>query len=293
MKSAWIAVLAGLVGLGMGNSGAAEATDGPTAFVASVYAACAASETFSTLGADAGRYYAPETLAVMGDYARVTPPGEVGVLGADPVCGYRAYGDVTPRSKAETVTGDRAAVAFYLDSGEGHGPSYNLDLVQVDGHWRIADIAPDLSTGLLQLFADATQPTPEAFLKALYAHYADGDIGWRFTPLNENAAAYFDPEMVALMTEDQRLNEGEIGALDANPICNCQDYNRITADISMLEATDATARVAVHMRDSYTSGVFERAFTYELVRLKGFWRIHDIHSEDVPSLRDLFIASNK
>ena len=142
--------------------------------------------------------------------------------------------------------------------------------------------------------AAAPAPDPKAFMTELYSHYGVADHS--FTPLNDNAPRYFDADMLSLMKTDAQLNEGEVGALDGDPICDCQDYGKLKADINVVQqdATHATARVTVTETDPGfdPSDRTPRAFVYELVLVNGAWRIHDISDPTTPSLRALFVASN-
>jgi hypothetical protein len=61
-----------------------------------------------------------------------------------------------------------------------------------------------------------------AFVQQLYAHYPQPS-NTSFDP-GGNAHAVFDPSMVAMFRENARLTpKGDVGAIDSNPICDCQD----------------------------------------------------------------------
>jgi len=141
-----------------------------------------------------------------------------------------------------------------------------------------------------------TASDAKAFLTSLYAHYNGSDPDGQFTPLNENAPQWFDPEMVALLDEDARLAQGDIGAIDADPVCGCQDYSHLTAAITIASATANAAKAQVTVTETDpnfdTEGRKPRPFTYDLVRVNGEWRIHDIGNPDMPSLRDWIARSN-
>lgn len=132
--------------------------------------------------------------------------------------------------------------------------------------------------------------TPEAFVAAIYAHFVDSatDANWNWTA--NDGADYFDSELVALMKEDARLNEGYIGAIEAVPFCDCQDYNALKADIRSEAVSADHARVIaiVQEKNAATAG----RFVYDLVKVDGRWRIADIHTPNLPSLKQLLIRSN-
>ena len=151
-----------------------------------------------------------------------------------------------------------------------------------------------LAAGLLMAGCAAAQPAPDAkaFLQGLYAHYDGHDMD--FSPLNENAPQWFDPEMVALMDEDHKLSDGDLTVIDADPICECQDYGRITADITVTEVgpDHATANVTVAETDPSFEGAEPRHLAYDLRLVNGQWRIHDIGNSYRPSLLQAYIDSN-
>ncbi len=151
--------------------------------------------------------------------------------------------------------------------------------------------APSLSS----VAAGPTAATALVFLNNLYSHYATGPSD--FDPAFKNQSDYFDPPMLALMAEDARLNKDEAGALDGDPICDCQDYGKLTAAVTIDSATATEAKATVIVTETDPSVRAEdrkpRTFTYDLVAVDGQWRIHDLTTPDMPSLRQLFIQSNK
>lgn len=122
---------------------------------------------------------------------------------------------------------------------------------------------------LLALAAAAAQPadTPRLFVTQTYARYRhDG-----FNPL-AHPALYFTPTLAAAIAKD--ASGGEVGALDGDPLCDCQDYGRLSARIVSLSQPDprsASARVRVTLgpRDS-------RNLRLSLVRTTAGWRVGDV-----------------
>ena len=116
------------------------------------------------------------------------------------------------------------------------------------------------------------------------------------SPLGEQAPRWFDPSLLALLAEDAALHPEGIGALGFDPVCECQDFGRLAADVSVLEADEerARARVVVTETDAARSPE-ERApreFTFSLVKGEGGWRIHDLRSPSIASLRSLLEDSH-
>jgi len=114
--------------------------------------------------------------------------------------------------------------------------------------------------------------------------------------MGTRAAQWFDAEMAALMTEDARLSNGEVGALDADPVCDCQDYGKLSANIKIEQVTTTTARAQAVITETDTSFTPDarqpRTLTYSLVLENGEWRIHDIGTKSIPSLHDWLAGSN-
>ena len=132
-----------------------------------------------------------------------------------------------------------------------------------------------------------TQTMALDFLGELYSHY-DGHE--HFSPLGEAAPRYFDKGLVALIREDDRLSNGEIGALDHDPVCLCQDYEAVVADMRVLSETASTMRIGVVLSDRTSLSL--RNVIYDLVKVGGQWRIHDLSSSTMPSLRVHLTESN-
>jgi hypothetical protein len=91
--------------------------------------------------AELQRYFTPETMAAIeADFARADAAGEPPALNGDPFVGAQEW-DVTQVDIAigKSAEPDQAmAVVRILSLGETR--EYKLDLEQVDGAWKIADI---------------------------------------------------------------------------------------------------------------------------------------------------------
>ena len=139
------------------------------------------------------------------------------------------------------------------------------------------------------LAAAAAQPqaeTPRAFMERLYAGYRDSD----FSPF-EHPERVFAPRLLAAINEDSRLNQGEVGYLDGDPICQCQDATGLKTTITRvrLQGRD-NARVSVAIG---LTGYKPRPATFTLVRIRGGWRIADVSSPDEPSMLKGIERSNR
>src|SRR5260221_368268 len=85
-----------------------------------------------------------------------------------------------------------------------------------------------------------------------------------------------DKVVVRAIREDQRLARGEVGYLDADPLCDCQDYGKITAQVRTLtRPTKRSAEALVHV----DLGIGEaRDLRLKLVLTADGWRVADVGS---------------
>jgi hypothetical protein len=130
-------------------------------------------------------------------------------------------------------------------------------------------------------FGAAPDAAPAAFLQALYAHYAPGRPD--FSPL-DMPASWFSPSLVALIKADEAAAGGEVGRLEGDPVCDCQDFGGFKVlSIKVTSQTAAAARAVVrfvNLGDTETLDI-------SLVKPGGGWRIDDIGGDEKPALRAL------
>ncbi len=106
--------------------------------------------------------------------------------------------------------------------------------------------------------------------------------------------ALYDPSMLALLKEDKRLAHGELGAVDFDPICQCQDDDGMTAQVGSVQVTPpgaATAAVTLRFAAPGEPRLVKHV-EFNLVSVMGAWRVHDIRSKQMPSLRAFILKSN-
>ena len=141
---------------------------------------------------------------------------------------------------------------------------------------------------LLALAVSAAQPaeTPRRFVDRVYASYRHSD----FSPF-VHPDQYFAPALVAAIQEDTRLAHGEVGYLDGDPLCQCQDASGLRARIARVSVTGpghATAEVILDYPDNTPAHV-----RLSLFRTKQGWRIADVSAGDEPSLIRALKRSNR
>ena len=116
------------------------------------------------------------------------------------------------------------------------------------------------------------------FVTGLYGAYRGGapDV------LGPRAPGIFSPALLALIRRDERNARGEVGALDGDPICDCQDPDGVRLT-SLDIAANGPGRAAARVRLRFAGGRAE-AMTLDLVAVQGRWRVDDVHTADTPSL---------
>jgi hypothetical protein len=128
-------------------------------------------------------------------------------------------------------------------------------------------------------FADPTPASAEQFLRGLYANYKPHGKPVSF--VYPDAKGIVDPAMLALLKHDKVKSKGEVGAMDSDPVCNCQDWGTLkvtSLKVTMSGAGAASADVTFKDLDDV------QTMRFSLVYLDGGWRIHDISTKDTPSL---------
>jgi hypothetical protein len=140
---------------------------------------------------------------------------------------------------------------------------------------------------LLALAAAAAQPeTPRQFMQRLYGYYAQPD----YSPFT-HPGRVFAPRLLASINEDSRLAHGEVGYLDGDPVCQCQDTSGMHPSVTGVRAAGhgiAIVRVSI----AWDGGKPTRA-QFTLTRTAKGWRIADVSSADEPSLLHALEAANR
>ncbi len=130
--------------------------------------------------------------------------------------------------------------------------------------------------------AGAEPASPVAFLKGIYSRYVPR--GRPFNPLGPEAKRLFTPGLIALLHQDRIAARGEVGRLDGDPICACQDFGPLTDFHYEIghQSQDQTEVTVTFVNETKPTRVH---FTLKPVRTG--WRIDDISEPGIPSLRAL------
>jgi hypothetical protein len=128
--------------------------------------------------------------------------------------------------------------------------------------------------------------TPRDFVTRVYAGYRDPG----FNPL-DRPERLFAPSLVAAIREDARLSLDEVGRLDGDPLCQCQDHEGLEPVVREVRRTTAkTALADILLR---FPGYDDRQVRLRLARTVRGWRIADVATADDPSLLQDLQRSNR
>jgi hypothetical protein len=125
----------------------------------------------------------------------------------------------------------------------------------------------------------------KAFLDGLYAHYKTSSSNSTFQPFDANSSDVLDADTIALMKADEKALNGDLGDIDGDWLCDCQDFTSITATVAVQSATPTSAKATADFHDSIDTSPKPHHDTFDLVKTSAGWRIHDMGTADQPSLR--------
>jgi hypothetical protein len=118
------------------------------------------------------------------------------------------------------------------------------------------------------------EETAQRFVEGLYARY--GPDGSPANLSRDNAAAAFDPSLIALAKADAAaVGQGNAGVLDYDPLCDCQetdvDFPGLKITTHPESASHATATVVFHDVNQKPIKI-----VLSLVRSANGWRIFNV-----------------
>jgi len=133
--------------------------------------------------------------------------------------------------------------------------------------------------------ADSPDKQVRAFVDDLYSR-----PGRSF--LLAGATDVFSASLVKLIAENRRLLKGELGVLDFNPLCQCQDPAGLKATVQSVKLTGVDYALA-DVDLELPGGSPRNRIQLSLEREQDHWRIRDIMSQKMPSLREALLNENK
>jgi Protein of unknown function (DUF3828) len=115
-----------------------------------------------------------------------------------------------------------------------------------------------------------------SLLKSVYKHYENGGSGIDLT--GPKAKQFFDASLLGLIRKDQKAAAPDVGVLDGDPICGCQDWDGIW-DLKIVIRKESNSRanatVSFALFKDQTSRD-RRSLEIALTSESGQWRIFDI-----------------
>ncbi len=141
---------------------------------------------------------------------------------------------------------------------------------------------------ILFLLASASlaAETPRAFIERIYAHYRNE----HYSPF-DHPEQVFAPRLKAAIKDDEQLAHGEVGFLDGDPVCDCQDTGGMHSRIVSVARSGATA--TAHVLVTWEGTADRRDIKLELVQTPSGWRVADIGTSNDPSLLRALQKSNR
>lgn len=259
---------AALVACSLALAGCGEPSDGPGAFVKSLYAPYIADE------ANNAGLQNPENLTagLRAEIARAEAYGrllETPIIDYDPVVNAQDFQitEVTTRVTAPPKDGAATVEARFDNMGKSTTVSFSL--LQEDGTWKIDDISSD-GVGFRASIAEALKPVGdvaamEAPVRAIYGRYAAEP---RPEPLHRWVA--FSAGLRPLMEMQSAMGRrADTPVIDFEP--------PLDASSNQLGAVSyETANTAVIAR--FQNGSEQKIVVYDLVEEDGVWKIANIRA---------------
>ena len=137
--------------------------------------------------------------------------------------------------------------------------------------------------------AAAAPPGPREVIQTLYGHYTKaGSAHWSLT----DSMRVFDGSLRKLIDDDNARAAAaqEVPLLDYDPVCACQD--RAGLQVRGITELARDAHAAQERADLYfTADHTHLSVTFRLVAQPEGWRIDDIKTPDISSLRAALVES--
>jgi hypothetical protein len=151
-------------------------------------------------------------------------------------------------------------------------------------------VAASLTSLVSPVAAKPDAASARAFVEKLYSHYPSSPNLKAFDPTGRNASQVFDLGMISAFREDTTLAHGEVGFVEADPLCQCQDDSGLKPKIVSVTMTGPNAADAVVNLQSPGE---TRMLTLHLVPVNGAWRIYDLSIGEMKSYRADLLKANK
>lgn len=130
----------------------------------------------------------------------------------------------------------------------------------------------------------ANAETARAFVERAYRGYSNAD----FNPLAHPEKYFAQP-----LAKEIHLDSagGEVGYLDGDPLCDCQDVSGLKARVESVRMHGKRSADARIMLDAGTTDA--RSVSLYLVLTDQGWRVADVATKEEPSLLTALMRSNR
>ena len=152
---------------------------------------------------------------------------------------------------------------------------------------RLSRLLPLVLTIASPAARAAPADDPAAFVRAVYARY--GTKGPGVGTEAKGGQLFYSRAFLDAFARDSRQANGEVGTIDYDPICVCQDYTLKVKALTVESAADSTAVV----RAAFVNLGQAETVTLHLVRTPEGWRIDDLGSKETRSVRALLAKAAK
>lgn len=146
-----------------------------------------------------------------------------------------------------------------------------------------ADATAALPPGRPAIY-EAARVGPEEFVRAVYGAFAADAMG---EPPRRGQDPIYERMLNAMIGADASKAGGEVGMLDYDPICDCQDSGGFTLDsVTVTETGPAAAEALV----VFTNVGETKRQTLKLVKEGPMWKISDVLVPGRPALTEQLMA---
>jgi hypothetical protein len=120
----------------------------------------------------------------------------------------------------------------------------------------------------------AADPGAEAFVNGIYKTYQGTGMQALGVPLDSEAVIrkYFEPSLAALIINDRKAAQGEVGALDGDPFIDAQDWEIKNLKVVVVDNAPGKATATV----TFTNFNEAKTIRLSLVKIGGAWKVSDI-----------------
>jgi|GEM_PF-1125869 len=216
--------------------------------------------------------------------------GRPGYRELDPLCQCAVWANLRIERMAGGLRRDlrRVIQVTFTNDGERRDTFVRLQGDPIRG-WRIADILKADGSSLGDALGGTGETDgAETFVRSVYASYSS-DPEAR-PPMAGDSPLVWSDRMMSLIARNEQLAKGATPYIDADPICNCQDWENLSVtETSVGRAPDG----AVLVTTRFMNGGEEQV---SYLKLEGNsewgWRINDVLNPGYPGLYESLEASN-